>query len=149
MLNGCSNFSIENGTPLKCKQDYEILGNYFWKNSKNKFKKQILIFCHKIVGAVADDEGNLVEIEVPYKKCQKKICPKILFETQNDAIYFCYDKVIKIQEIVQIPPYLKPEIAALLRLGLNLTKWKKKTAKIITSNPPSPYDTMCNLLNVK
>ena len=82
-------------------------------------------FWSKIVGAVADDEGNLVEIEVPYKKCQKKICPKLLFETLNDAIYFCYDKVIKIQEIVQIPPYLKPEIAALLRLGLNLTKWKK------------------------
>merc|ERR1712086_399552 len=98
MLNGCSNFPIENGTPLKCKQDYEILG------------------------AVADEDGNLVEIEVPYKKCQKKICPKLLFETLNDAIYFCYDKVIKIQEIVQIPPYLKPEIAALLRLGLNLTK---------------------------
>merc|ERR1712129_669746 len=91
--------------------------HWTWKKEKNS--------CHiksEILSAVADDEGNLVEIEVPYKKCQKKICPKLLFETLNDAIYFCYDKVIKIQEIVQIPPYLKPEIAALLRLGLNLTK---------------------------
>ena len=125
MLNGCSNFPIENGTPLKCKQDYEILGNYFW--TKLISLKKYFNFWSKIVGAVADDEGNLVEIEVPYKKCQKKICPKLLFETLNDAIYFCYDKVIKIQEIVQIPPYLKPEIAALLRLGLNLTKWKKNS----------------------
>ena len=96
-----------------------------FRNMQEKLEKYFN-FWSAIVGAVADDEGNLVEIEVPYKKCQKKICPKVLFETQNDAIYFCYDKVIKIQEIVQIPPYLKPEIAALLRLGLNLTKWKKQ-----------------------
>jgi hypothetical protein len=120
MLNGCSNFPIENGTPLKCKQDYEILGKFIFFQL-NIFKKYFN-FLSKIVGAVADEDGNLVEIEVPYKKCQKKICPKLLFETLNDAIYFCYDKVIKIQEIVQIPPYLKPEIAALLKLGLNLTK---------------------------
>jgi len=96
MLNGCSNFPITNGTPLKCEQDYEV------------------------IGLVADAAGHIVEIEVPIKRCHKKLCPALIFESHKDT--YCYDKEIKIQEIVQIPPYLKPEIAAILKVGLNLTE---------------------------
>jgi len=96
MLNGCSNFPISNGTPLKCEQDFEV------------------------IGVVVDETGHMVEIEVPIKKCHKKLCPDLVFESHKDT--YCYDKEIKIQEVVQIPPNLKPEIAAILKVGLNLTE---------------------------
>lgn len=77
MLMGCHDFPITNGTPLKCEQDFEV------------------------VGVVVDETGHQVEIEVPIKKCHKKVCPDLLS---------CYDKEIKIQQVVQIPPNLKPEL---------------------------------------